>query len=148
MPQTSSKELATIAALELTNAILNPVPVAPFSHIGTAQLQALDQVSDIFMTVRPPTETPHSPPTFQSSSQFRNTIHPARLPMLGPPCPAPPSPSPSPTYLATPNQPWRLARYPSLRASPSQAPSPRVSPRVNPRHVHSRGCILHSNIKS
>jgi hypothetical protein len=41
MPNTSSKDLASIAALELSNALQNPAPAAPFSHIGTAQLQAL-----------------------------------------------------------------------------------------------------------
>jgi hypothetical protein len=45
MPQTSSNYLAAIAALKLSNALQNPVPVAPFSHIGTAQLHALRQLS-------------------------------------------------------------------------------------------------------
>jgi hypothetical protein len=45
MPHTSSKDLAIIAALELSNALQNSAPVAPFSHIGTAQLQALRQLS-------------------------------------------------------------------------------------------------------
>jgi hypothetical protein len=49
MPNTSSKNLARIAALELSNALQNPAPAAPFSHIGTAQLQALRQLSDIFL---------------------------------------------------------------------------------------------------
>jgi hypothetical protein len=48
MPSTSSKYLASIAALELSNALQNPAPAAPFSKIGTAQLQALRQLSDIF----------------------------------------------------------------------------------------------------
>jgi hypothetical protein len=41
MSHTSSKDLASIAALELSNALQNPSPAAPLSHIGTAQLQAL-----------------------------------------------------------------------------------------------------------
>jgi hypothetical protein len=36
MPHTSLKDLTSIAALELSNALQNPPPVAPFSHIGTA----------------------------------------------------------------------------------------------------------------
>jgi hypothetical protein len=40
MPSTSSKDLASIAALELSNALQNPAPAALFSQIGTAQLQA------------------------------------------------------------------------------------------------------------
>jgi hypothetical protein len=35
MPQTSSKYITSIAAVELSNALQNPAPVAPFSHIGT-----------------------------------------------------------------------------------------------------------------
>jgi hypothetical protein len=46
MPSTSSKYLASIAALELSNALKNPSPAAPFSQIGTAQLQELRQLSD------------------------------------------------------------------------------------------------------
>jgi hypothetical protein len=34
MPRTSSKDLASIAALELSNALQNPAPVAPFSHMA------------------------------------------------------------------------------------------------------------------
>jgi hypothetical protein len=45
IPQTSSKDLAAIAALELSNSLQNPAPADPFSHIGTAQLQALLQLS-------------------------------------------------------------------------------------------------------
>jgi hypothetical protein len=50
MPHTSSKDLASIAALELSHAHQNPSPAAPFSHIGTSQLQALIQLSDIFFS--------------------------------------------------------------------------------------------------
>jgi hypothetical protein len=53
MPNTSSKDLASTAALELSNALQNPAPEAPFSHIGTAQLQALRQLSDIFPAALP-----------------------------------------------------------------------------------------------
>jgi hypothetical protein len=48
MPHTSSKDLAIIEALELSNDLQSPAPEAPFSNIFTAQLQALRQLSDIF----------------------------------------------------------------------------------------------------
>jgi hypothetical protein len=115
MPQTSYKDLGTIDTLELSNTLLNPAPAPHFSHIGTAQLQALRQLSDIFTAALPPTAPQHSPSTSQASSQFRKTIPPAPVPMLGSSCPAPPSPTP--TYLATPRQSPCLARYPSLRMS-------------------------------
>jgi hypothetical protein len=57
MPNTSSKELTSIASLELSNALQNPAPVAPFSQIGTAQLQALRQLSDIFRKACTPVVT-------------------------------------------------------------------------------------------
>jgi hypothetical protein len=135
MPQTSSMDLTTIAALALSHALLDPPPAAPFSHIGTAQLQALRQLSEIFTVALPPSATQHLPPTSQASSQLRNTIHPAPVPMLGSPCPA--TPSQAPPCLATLHQSPRLARYASPRVSPSQAPSPMVAPRVNPRHIAS-----------
>jgi hypothetical protein len=59
MPNTSSKDLASIAALELSNALQNPAPAAPFSHIGTAQLQALRQLPDIFLAALPSCTTRH-----------------------------------------------------------------------------------------
>jgi hypothetical protein len=48
MPRTSSKDLASIAAMELSDALQHPAPAAPFSQIGTVQLQALRQLSDFF----------------------------------------------------------------------------------------------------
>jgi hypothetical protein len=59
MPQTSSKDLTTIADLELSNVLHNPAPAAPLSHVGTAQLQELRQLSDIFTTALPQTATQH-----------------------------------------------------------------------------------------
>jgi hypothetical protein len=44
MPRTSSKYLASIAALELSHALQHPAHAAPFSQIGTAQLHALRQL--------------------------------------------------------------------------------------------------------
>jgi hypothetical protein len=41
MPNTLSKDLSSIAALEISNALQNPAPAAPSSQKGTAQLQAL-----------------------------------------------------------------------------------------------------------
>jgi hypothetical protein len=130
MPQTSSNDLSTIADLELSNTLQKPSPAAPLSHIGTSQLQAVRQLSDIFTAALPPTITQHAPPMSQASSQCRNTIPPAPVYMLG-------SPRQEPTYIATPHQSPRLAPYPSPRVSPGQAPSPRGAPRVNPMNVAS-----------
>jgi hypothetical protein len=74
MPNTSSKDLASIAALELSYALQNSAPAAPFSHIGTAQLQVLRQLSDIFFAALPSGTAQHAPPLTQNSSQFRSTV--------------------------------------------------------------------------
>jgi hypothetical protein len=66
MPKTSSRDLTAIAALELSNALQNPEPADPFSHIGTAQLQALRPLSEIFSAALPPTTTHHAPPMSQA----------------------------------------------------------------------------------
>jgi hypothetical protein len=43
MPRTSSNDIVTIAALELTHSLLHPSPAAPFNIIRGAQLVALQQ---------------------------------------------------------------------------------------------------------
>jgi hypothetical protein len=85
VPQTSSKYLAAIAALELSNSLQNTAPVAPLGHIGTVQLQALRQLSEIFSVAIPSSTTKHAPQVSQASSQFSSTVHPARMSVLAPP---------------------------------------------------------------
>jgi hypothetical protein len=128
MPSTSSKDLASISALELSNALQNPAPVAPFSQIGTAQLQALRQFSDIFSVALPSGTSQHAPPLSQNSSQFRSTVQqgtakPKKIPRK----PTPPTPILSPS----------LSPRRSQRVIPIQVPSPRVTPRMSPSDVAS-----------
>jgi hypothetical protein len=128
MPHTSSKDLARIAALELSNALQNPAPAAPFNHIVTEQLQALRQLSDIFSAALPSGTAQHAPPLTQNSSQFKSTVPPGcytQPRMQEPPVPATPTRSPP------------LAPHHSQRVSPSQVPSPMVAPRMNPSDVAS-----------
>ena len=44
----SSLDAATTAAADLTHALLNPAPAAPFAHIGQEQTAALKQLANIF----------------------------------------------------------------------------------------------------
>jgi hypothetical protein len=123
MSHTSSKDLASIAALELSNALQNPAPAAPFSHIGTAQLQELRQLSDIFPAALPSGTAQHAPPLTQNSSQFRSTVTQG--------C----NTQPRMQDLPVPANPTRyppLAPHRSHRVIPNQVPSPRVAPRMNP----------------
>ena len=55
MPFRSSAGNTTIATTELIHALRNPAPAAPYAHIGYVQLQALDQLAEIFQhtTVQP-----------------------------------------------------------------------------------------------
>jgi hypothetical protein len=129
MPHTSSKDLASISALELSNALQNPAPAAPLSHIGTAQLQALLQLSDIFSAALLSGTAQHEPPLTQSSSQFRSTVPPGcttQPRILDPPVPATPTRSPP------------LAPHRSQRVIPSRVSSPRVAPGMNPSDVASQ----------
>jgi hypothetical protein len=128
IPETSSKDLASIAALELSHALQDPSPAAPFSHIGTAQLQALRQLSDIFSAALPSGTAQHAPPLTQNSSQFRSTVQQGctthtRMPR---------QPIPVTPIISPPLAP----RY-SQRVIPSQVPSPRVTPRMNSNDVAS-----------
>jgi hypothetical protein len=128
MPSTSSKYLASIAALELSNALQNPAPSARFSQIGTAQLQALRQLSDIFSAARPSGTSQHAPPLSQNSSQCRGTVlQGTYIPTRMPRQPLPPTPVLSPS----------LAPRRSQREIPIQLPSQRVTPRMNPSDVAS-----------
>jgi hypothetical protein len=128
MPNTSSKDLSSIAELELSNALQNPASAAPFSHIGTAQLQALRQLSYIFSAALPSGTAQHAPPLTRNSSQFRSTVQQGctthtRMPR---------QPIPATPMIYPPLAPRR-----SQRVIPSQVPSLRVTPRMNPNDVAS-----------
>ena len=51
LPYKSSAENATIAALELANAIKNSAPNDPFSKIGDKQMKAITTLSNIFSNI-------------------------------------------------------------------------------------------------
>jgi hypothetical protein len=128
MPHTFSKDLARISALELSNSLQNPAPAALFSHIGTAQLQALRQLSDILSVALTSGTAQHAPPLTQNSSKVRSTDPPGcntQTCMQEPPVPENPTISPP------------LAPHLSQRVSPSQVPSLRVSTRTIPSNVAS-----------
>jgi hypothetical protein len=125
MPRTSSKDLASISALELSHALQHPAPAAPFSHIGTAQLQALRQLSDIFSTAlptRPASQmtTPSlRPTTIGSTTRQQPTIQ------------TPFTPQPVHNPVSSPSTSPRR----SQRSNPCQVPSPKVTPRLNYSYV-------------
>jgi hypothetical protein len=85
MPRTSSKDLASIAAMEISHALQHPAPAAPFSQIGTAQLQTLRQLSYIFSAAlptrpAPPTDPPSLQPTTIGTTVRQQPINPTPIP--------------------------------------------------------------------
>jgi hypothetical protein len=103
----------------------NPAPAAPFSNIGTAQLQALRQLSDIFSAALPPSTAQHAPPLSQNSSQFRSTVQQGTVDQTR--MPQQPIPTPVRSPSLAPRRPQRVI--------PIQVPSPRVTPRLNSSNV-------------
>jgi hypothetical protein len=162
MPRTASKDLATIAAQELTHAHMHTAPAGPFSIIGGAQLEALRQLATIFNAALPPSATGGSVPLSSSQptpacaphtpSLRRATIPPQTTPCRKPVdlltvCPrSAPSPRVNPSRAPAPSV--RLPQYPSPRVNPSRAPppsdrlSPAPSPRVGPRRAPAPGARL------
>jgi hypothetical protein len=128
MPRIASKDMASIASQELTHALMHPAPVAPFSAIGGAQLEALRQLATIFNAALPRSATGSSVPVPSTdtnnipSTPFRSPSYPA------PACTTTPTPVPratGPTH-APPRMGPPSAPFPSV--GPCLAPSPRVGP--------------------
>jgi hypothetical protein len=155
MPRTASKDLATIAALELRHTLLHPAPAAPFSIIGGAQLEALRKLAAIFNAALPPSATDGSVPLVSSQptaacaphtpSLPRATIplqtNPHRQPVATPTVHPPTIPSPRVDPSRAPASRVRLPHAPSPRVNTSRAPPtsarlpPAPSPRVDPRRA-------------
>jgi hypothetical protein len=80
MPSTSSKDIVTIANLEITHALLHPASAAPFSIIGGAQLEALRQLAAIFNAALPPSAAGGSVPLVSSQPTAVCEPHTPSLP--------------------------------------------------------------------
>jgi hypothetical protein len=122
MSRTASKAMATIAAQELTHAMLHPAPAAPFRAIGGAQLEALRQLATIFDAALPRSATGFLIPV--PSNVDNETPSPA----FHPPCYS------APVHLATPTavHDALFSTHAPPRVGLSHAPSPRVRPRLAP----------------
>jgi hypothetical protein len=99
MPRTSSKDLAAIAAQELTHALMHPAPSAPFSIIGGAQLEALRQLA-IFNSALPPSVTGGSVPLSSSPPTPACAPHTPSLPRAAIPPQTTPRRQPVPPPLS------------------------------------------------
>ena len=110
MPGISNKEAATNAALNMIEAIYNPVPTAPFTSIRDAKLQAISKLAYIFKQKTTPQKSRHKE-TAQTRLEIKHnnttmkTASPrVKLP-INLPTPAPTSrkvtKSPTPTSIVT-----------------------------------------------
>jgi hypothetical protein len=136
MPQLSSTDRLLMAAKDMTEALQNPHPEVPFTHVGDDTLSALADLEAIFKLKlrQTPSPTPQAvpPPVFQrpcpaeSSHQILNspmplsqqtrsqtTIHTQYI-----------SSAPLPTRVVTPR---------TLRPSPPRVPT--LSQRLSPRNL-------------
>jgi hypothetical protein len=80
VPQLSSAGAAIRAVIELCWAIQNPAPASPLSALGDEQMQAIQQLADIFATMTPKHREPASPPrvpTIPTLRQRCSTPEPA-----------------------------------------------------------------------
>ena len=106
VPFASSADRAAQAATELTEALRNPAPAAPFSQVGDRQLAALDELAEIFQTQTHPARAPRVDK--QPSAASPRVL------------PSPPPREEAPTARVAP---------PARVATPAQtAPPPRVTP--------------------
>jgi hypothetical protein len=71
IPQLSSADAAIRAAIDLCWAIRNPASASPLSPLGDDQMQAIQQLADIFATTTLPTRAPATPPRVPSTK----TLH-------------------------------------------------------------------------
>jgi hypothetical protein len=103
----------------------HPAPAAPFSQIGTAQLQALRQLSDIFSAALPTRPAPPTAPPLLQPTTIGTTVRQQPTTMT----PIPPQHVHNPvSYQST------SPRH-SQWINPIHVPSPRVTPRLNPSDV-------------
>jgi hypothetical protein len=149
MPRTESKDMATIAAQELTHALMHPAPASLFSMIGGAQLETLRQLATIFNASLPPSATGGSVP-LPSSTNTTSPSAPSGSSSQPTPAWAPHTPSLPRATIPTQATPRRQPvgsptvcprPAPSPRVDPNRAPAPSLrlpqapSPRVNPNRA-------------
>lgn len=73
VPQTSSQDAAIRAAQDLTEALKNPHPAAPFLNFGTAANDAIKQLAEIFTNALPRVKEKPTPPVEKRPAHPYNT---------------------------------------------------------------------------
>jgi hypothetical protein len=61
MPQLSSANILSMAANDMTDALQNPHPEVPFTHVGDETISALTELANIFKLKLQKAQTPTLP---------------------------------------------------------------------------------------
>jgi hypothetical protein len=88
MPQLSSTDRLIMAAKDMTDALQNPHPELPFTHVGDDTISALTELAAIFklkLRQTPPPTLPAAPPTVK----LRTCLAESSNPILASPMPPP-----------------------------------------------------------
>jgi hypothetical protein len=100
LPFPSSSELATQAAADLKNALLNPQPVGPFCQVGDEQASALRRLANIFVSAKPQ----HANDKLAPQDEIENSAPPRVQTTLSPPRVASKDPSQTSIQHIIPSQ--------------------------------------------
>jgi hypothetical protein len=116
MPITASKDMATMAMMELTHTILHLAPASPFSSISYSHLQALYHLYD--------THHNHASPAPRTSNATPTAHVPAAPPFISLVAPIAPHAVPPPTLSAALPSPRVVTiAVPSLMVTPDAVPN-------------------------
>ena len=130
LPYKYSTENSIIAKQELSYALQNPAPQAPFSNIGDSQLVAIDRLSKIFTKAAEDRKNMIDPPhkqAYHTAASIPKTPHPGRTEYIPPPHP---NVIEDEEGLRPANFQHKFHRSPSVpHTPPPEGPIP--SPRVN-----------------
>jgi hypothetical protein len=88
MPQLSSTERLLIAAKDMTNALQNPQPEVPFTHVGDNIISTLTELANIFkfkLRKTQPTTLPAAPPTVNLGPCLAESSNPILASPMPPP---------------------------------------------------------------
>ena len=145
MPKLSSADLATKAAIELLNALHNPMPAAPFAPLNATTMEGITRISEIFhqavqdkLTRPVPAPTPN--PTVRHSNRL-DSHPPPRVPTRV--TPTLPHIQAPPPRVPSPHQPQQ--GHPPTRVQPPRVETATGSalPHLHPPQARSTFPHLH-----
>jgi hypothetical protein len=136
MPQLSSTDRLIMAAKDMTDALQNPHPEVPFTHVGDDTISALTELANILkfkLRNNQPTTLPAAPPTVN----LRPCLAESFNPILAAPMPPPRHTRSQTTIHArdTTNSPLLLRVVTPMTHNPSPPRVPMQSRNLSPRNL-------------